>query len=82
MPEREVQHTWNEQEGDPAAWKIACTICTSPFLVMLDQSSGGCEHFQPALPRGLEGESTGGTGSLPRAPVLSPQVGRSGAGLL
>lgn len=47
---------------------------------MLDQSSGGCEHFRPSLfPEARRAESTGGTGSLPRAPVL-PQVGRGGGG--
>lgn len=47
---------------------------------MLDQPSGGREHFRSSLfPEARRAESTGGTGSLPRAPEL-PQVGRGGGG--
>lgn len=58
--------------GRPCSFGDGLYYLHQPFLVMLDPSSGGCEHFRSSrFWEARRAGSTGGTGSLPRAPNAS-----------
>lgn len=57
LGKRTVLYTWNEEEGDPAALEIACTICTSPSLWCLTNLLVGASTSGLCSSRRLGGRS-------------------------